>query len=345
VNVIPFDVTQRYRAVGSRIGPWLEGRRGVVLDVGGSRGPGSGWLPDDARRVVVDVAGKPGVRGNGARLPFRDDCFDASISCDVLEHVPGKDRGAVLAEMMRVTRGPVVVAAPFDTPGVKHAEEVVDALVRDRLGRSHPALEEHRAEGLPDLDATCEVFRSAGREVRVGPNGALQVWLPFMLADWYLADHSALAPLREELARYYGEDVAGRDDHEPAYRHVVEAWPAGNAPAHSVAPALDSIDDTGGSDIDFEPVRALVELFMADGLRASESARMDAEERMRGFEARAESAEEALRIRDAHIRDLERSIGLHAEELGRLRAFRRRFTHSPPARVLRAMGIRGRSER
>ncbi len=52
---------------------------------------------------------------SGSRLPFPDNHFDATYSCDVLEHVHPAERPAFLAEMVRVTKpgGAVVMTAFF----------------------------------------------------------------------------------------------------------------------------------------------------------------------------------------------------------------------------------------
>jgi len=47
---------------------------------------------------------------SGSRLPFPDNHFDATYSCDVLEHVHPAERPAFLAELIRVTKPGGVVA-------------------------------------------------------------------------------------------------------------------------------------------------------------------------------------------------------------------------------------------
>jgi ubiquinone/menaquinone biosynthesis C-methylase UbiE len=51
---------------------------------------------------------------SGSKLPFPDNHFDATYSCDVLEHVHPAERPAFLAEIVRVTKpGGVVVMTAF----------------------------------------------------------------------------------------------------------------------------------------------------------------------------------------------------------------------------------------
>jgi ubiquinone/menaquinone biosynthesis C-methylase UbiE len=92
-------------------------------------GVGGGWLLQNLQEAGyevhgcdVNLAGLPlnspltdRVKlASGARLPYKDDDFDASFSCDVLEHVNPTDRPAFLAELVRVTKpGGVVVLTAF----------------------------------------------------------------------------------------------------------------------------------------------------------------------------------------------------------------------------------------
>lgn len=82
---------------------------GTVLEIGA----GPGWqaralAAGGVRVVAIDVAASryppvwPVLRYDGRRLPFRDGCFDAVFSSNVLEHV--RDLPALLAETARVLK-------------------------------------------------------------------------------------------------------------------------------------------------------------------------------------------------------------------------------------------------
>ena len=88
-----------------------------VLDVG--CGPGALGLLEPHRRFVgCDVAferPRPPmvpVIGAGGALPFRDGAFDVVISLDTLEHVPAGARASFVADLARVGRRYLVIAAP-----------------------------------------------------------------------------------------------------------------------------------------------------------------------------------------------------------------------------------------
>jgi SAM-dependent methyltransferase len=126
-----FDRYDRYveiaRLVRSSLGPG----RHRVLDVGDTAGY-LALLEPELVVVGVDLAleaerldGSRPMLADGSRLPFADDTFDAVVSSDVLEHVLPDRRDAFLAELRRVSRQLVVVAAPFATPGVAGAEGTI----------------------------------------------------------------------------------------------------------------------------------------------------------------------------------------------------------------------------
>jgi SAM-dependent methyltransferase len=82
---------------------------GTVLEIGAGPGWQARALAAEGLQVVaVDIAASryapvwPVLRYDGRRLPFRDGCFDAVFSSNVLEHVV--DLSALLAEMARVLK-------------------------------------------------------------------------------------------------------------------------------------------------------------------------------------------------------------------------------------------------
>lgn len=222
---LPIDQFQRHWLTTQLVGRLLPDPEGTVLDVGGAPGPVEMFLPR-ARVCVVDTQGTHDggryVLGSGARLPFDDDAFDAVVSLDTLEHVPGEIRADFLSELRRVSRDAVVLSAPFDEPGVAAAEAALLDFISQRLAPSFPTavwLTEHRDLGLPGLAATREGLGGRGARVAALPSGYLPRWLATMIAD-----HELLATgLRDmgSLHAYYNEHVSPLDAVTPAYRHIV----------------------------------------------------------------------------------------------------------------------------
>jgi SAM-dependent methyltransferase len=86
----------------------------TVLNVGagaGSYEPRDRWLlavePSATMRAIRPSGAAPALAASAEALPFDDDSFDASMACITVHHWHPRSVG--LAEMRRVTRGPVVV--------------------------------------------------------------------------------------------------------------------------------------------------------------------------------------------------------------------------------------------
>jgi SAM-dependent methyltransferase len=86
----------------------------TVLNVGAGTGS---YEPVDRRVTAIepseamirqrDPAGPPVIRGSAEQLPFADGSFDAAMAVLTIHHWSDKARG--LAEVRRVTRGPIVL--------------------------------------------------------------------------------------------------------------------------------------------------------------------------------------------------------------------------------------------
>lgn len=119
----------------ARAGPWL--------DVPCGAGRMSDLLPGPAVQVDRDPAmlaacvdGRPRICASAAALPFSDGVFAGALCLRLLQHIPASDeRVRILAELARVTDGPVIVSF-FDARSLQHVRRVVRrALGKTRSGR------------------------------------------------------------------------------------------------------------------------------------------------------------------------------------------------------------------
>ncbi len=228
-----FDRYNRYGGIARCLRATLGPGTHRVLDIGDS----AGYLRTfDADLVVTAVdlsltgaplSGTSRVQGDGTALPFPDRSFDAVVSSDVLEHVPGPLRGAFLTELHRVSDDLLIVAAPFDTAGVAGVEELIRRYALLATSQPQAQLDEHRDNVLPDLDLTTATVRECFGEVTVVGNGNLQDWLVMMLLKHQLMGRPALQPLLDGADVLYNMALASRDADGPFYRHLVAARRAG----------------------------------------------------------------------------------------------------------------------
>ncbi len=230
-RTLPFDLFERYGLMAALV-EQLAPEASTLLDVGGAMSAGAGhlghggdFLPDALTQSIdtrwIDHARhcrmEPGVR-----LPFADQAFDVVCSLDVLEHVPPPLRDDWLGELWRVTRGLLVVGAPFDTEGVAAADAWLHRLILERYGYGVPFLEEHLNLGLPRLETALAALERQGAQPAVLASG----WLPL----WRLGQELSATlshPVQDRrwvsaMQRFNGL-LPLAPGGEPTYRHVLVA--------------------------------------------------------------------------------------------------------------------------
>ena len=155
-----YDQFQRYSVLREFLEAFYPGGKGKVLDVGGlspDREGKSYWLP--IKRVypgdssVLDLAfckAESYIQGNGNCLPFKDDSFDIVSALDVIEHIPVRNRGKFIRELCRVSKGSIVISAPFQDDRIEKVEELLFKQIKLYYGIEHAQLKEHKEFGLPD---------------------------------------------------------------------------------------------------------------------------------------------------------------------------------------------------
>ena len=214
------------------------GDAATVINVGAGAGS---YEPTDRQLVAVEPSDEmirqrpgtaaPAVRATADALPFRDQVFDGGLAVLTVHHWPDKDAG--LAELRRVTRGPIVVLT-FDH-GV-HAKQwlVTDYLPKMvELDTDTPspeaiadALGGGRVEVVPVprdcIDGFCHAWWCRPEAylepaVRAGISGIAR------LPDDVVAD--AMAKLGDDLAtgRWHAAhaDLLAGDEIDAGYRLVV----------------------------------------------------------------------------------------------------------------------------
>lgn len=202
------DVYKRWVAVSQIIQDDF-GDTSSVLDVGGA--PGSlfyEYMPSCTVTPANPQYGGP----SGADLPYEDGQFDVAMSVDTLEHVPATQREKFLAEMWRVAKKGVVLAAPFDTEGVVEAEALVFALTRNLF------LREHIEHGLPSFEETKKFLEGLGpKALRTWGNDSLQSWVSWLTLHNLEKGRTNLSGLNQFLNKKYRPFM----DEEPTYRKII----------------------------------------------------------------------------------------------------------------------------
>ncbi len=219
-----FDRTSRYVLVSRALRAMVE-PPGPIVDVGGSGGLLRELLP--AYKVIqIDVAGSDcDVIGSGTALPFGTDAAAAVAALDVLEHIPESWRSPLVSEMVRVSRGPLIIAGPFASELVDTAESLVDQIYRELTGRPHRWLSEHRDYGLPNIESLYDLLDDAGLQHAEISSNPIDLWTRLQFADFVGAESGhpeSLGAVHQQLLDHY---LDGHDGDGPGYRQIVFAAP------------------------------------------------------------------------------------------------------------------------
>lgn len=212
---------------------------------------------------------------DGAELPFADGEFDAVFTADAFEHIAPGRRAAFIAELVRVSRGPVILGAPFDQPAVRIIESQLNDAHIVLTGKEHPWLHEHVAYGLPNLRETVGLFPDDRivALVRSAPllDWALWNWLQMahelsesMDESWNAMDE-ALRNL-DERAAGDGEgrdfEIVGAEGERgfTPYRWILVAQPKDQAHMNPPAQFPEPSDSEGGTCVAYSAMlRAVIE--------------------------------------------------------------------------------------
>ena len=100
---------------------WLPPEVSSVLDVGCGNGiftnleePTRTKTGVDMSRTALSHVTAPCVQADAAWLPFDDNRFDASLSMEMLEHLPNAVYRTALQEIVRVARSYILITVPYN---------------------------------------------------------------------------------------------------------------------------------------------------------------------------------------------------------------------------------------
>lgn len=155
---------------------------------------------DDGDDFVLIEKNKP--------LPFPDNAFDAVVSLEVLEHIPGPERGAFLSECLRVASQGMIITCPNGVPEVAECERVARDAYYERHDTSHPFLGEHVEFGLPRESEVREILRSLNHPHAVLDNAPLNTWMLMILLSENLVERGASLDMELRLRQKLLENAS-----------------------------------------------------------------------------------------------------------------------------------------
>jgi len=182
---MPFDQYGRYLRVSEIINELAARKKQnkfSILDVGGYNGSLHRFFSaEQAEITVLDIydSDQPNyVKGSGTKMPFQDASFDYVVSFEVFEHIPRVERKKFITESLRVTKGPVLLTAPFagEDNEVLFSEELVNSLWKGIHGKNHQWLEEHIMYKTPKLRELESIFKAINVSYKRIGNNELTLW-------------------------------------------------------------------------------------------------------------------------------------------------------------------------
>ena len=213
---LPIDQFSRQRWASLLIEQLQSGKAPVsILDVGGYKGKTAVFHPHDHVTVcdLFDVDEPNYVKGDGRKLPFKDNSFDFVVSFDTYEHVPRSGRKVFVSELCRVARTGVIVAAPFDTADedVLNAEKSLNQYYKDFYDKEHPWLKEHIDYKTPKQSEIEHLLNNAGATYTSFASNDLGLWELVQAIYFSIDIDEDLRGRVDDINRYYNHHLTDVD--------------------------------------------------------------------------------------------------------------------------------------
>jgi len=179
---LPPDLYARNTIVAFLAGKICANKKPAILDVGGYKGKLSWFFKEYSKFIILDRKGKPKDetcdyrQADAKKIPFSDRNFDLVVAMDLLEHVPKNDRRQVIKELLRVSKGVVLIGAPLKNGLVQTAEDQIRGQFFANAGHEHPFLIEHETIGLPEEEEFDVILAEAGARFFKVREGNLMNW-------------------------------------------------------------------------------------------------------------------------------------------------------------------------
>ena len=235
---ISFDQYQRYKLVSDIINKYRLNQDKVfrILEVGaGNEENLKNFLPAD-HIYLLDKEYPQNYENIGNYLSGDilkinlTETYDFVVSIDSYEHVPASSREIFIEKLLMPSNIATIIAAPFDTPGVRECEVFANESYKLRHGFEHKWLKEHIQNGLPSLQFTLELIDRFGYNCRSIPNGFLPRWFEMISLILTTERNPEFSKIVAEINEFYNTKFYEYDNQSPAYRQVLVVNKKGDAP-------------------------------------------------------------------------------------------------------------------
>lgn len=236
----PFDKFQRYKVVADIINKFRKNKEIFkILDVGaGGEETLKKFLPHD-NFIFLDKELLPEDRqksnyilGDITEIDIVES-YDFVVSIDTYEHIHPSLRERFINKTIHPSTIATIIAAPFDTPGVKESEVIVNEAYVLTYDTEYRWLHEHIKNGLPSLSYTLELIEESGLDYTVIPNGYLPRWIELISIYLLTEGMPEFSKIITGLNEFYNKNLYQYDSISPAYRQVIIIIKEGKNPDFS----------------------------------------------------------------------------------------------------------------
>jgi hypothetical protein len=155
-------------------------------------------------------------------VPFPDKSFDVCFVTDVYEHIPTEQRPGLLVEMLRVTKGLVLLGTPVKSEMVTHADRIWFDFIWSKYAHEFEPLKQHIRFGLEPLEDIIGSLKAQGADRVVAlPGNYVYRLIHQILIFFDLQYENPFSHFYESVNRIYNERIAPYDYREPCYRYLI----------------------------------------------------------------------------------------------------------------------------
>ena len=222
----PFDAYQNMVQIARcvRVAGRMRGvERPKVLELSRRPTQVEEYLPE-AEVVHFDThdANEDPILPNPVVLPFGDGEFDALLITDAYEHVTQDLRPSLVAEMVRVTRGVVLLGTPTADPIVDRFDRVVFDFIWGKYGAVIKPAMQHVKYGHQSLEEIEGSILRAGADGMIAlPCNYIYRWIQQLIIWFDLQEGQPYRELYEPLNRVYNAWLSPYDYREPSFRYLI----------------------------------------------------------------------------------------------------------------------------
>lgn len=171
-----------------------------ILEIGSGSLGMTPYLKTKIDAIDIDFSGPKSdlvtkFKVKGEELPFRANSYDVSISVDVLEHIPPKNREKAVLEMLKITKKVAIIVVPCGKDSEEQDKQLYNHWNKI-FNKKNQFLNEHVRNGLPSVDEILVYIdkskRSLGKHAQIKSYPNLNLFIRNLLMRTWITKNKYL---------------------------------------------------------------------------------------------------------------------------------------------------------